>query len=53
MRVIQSARARQDVINHFTRIGLLNEGAAERFLAGVDQPVRRIADCPDIGSTRL
>lgn len=53
LRVIQSPRAKRDVIDHFTRIGLRNEDAAERFLAAVDRTVRRIAERPDIGSTRL
>jgi toxin ParE1/3/4 len=41
------------VIDHYTRIGLRNEDAAERFLVAVDRTIRRIAERPDIGWTRL
>lgn len=53
MRIIQSPRAKRDVIDHYTRIGLRNPDAAERFLGAVDRTFRRIAEQPDIGSTRL
>lgn len=53
LRVIQSPRAKRDIVNHYIRIGLGNEAAAERFLMAVDRTVRRIAERPDIGSTRL
>lgn len=53
LRVIQSPRAKRDVIDHYTRIGLRNEDAAEHFLMAVARAVSRIAERPDIGSTRL
>lgn len=53
VRILPSPRARKDVLDHYTRIGLRDEAAAERFLTAVDRSFARIAEHPDIGSTRL
>ncbi|MDQ2101488.1 type II toxin-antitoxin system RelE/ParE family toxin [Azospirillum sp. C340-1] len=53
MRILPSPRARKDILDHFTYIGLQDEAAAERFLTAIDHSFARIAEHPDIGSTRL
>ncbi|WP_448203845.1 type II toxin-antitoxin system RelE/ParE family toxin [Azospirillum sp. sgz302134] len=53
MRIVSSPRARKDIQDHFTYIGLRDEVAAERFLDAVNHTFLRLAEHPDIGSTRL
>ncbi len=53
MRILPSPRARKDIIDHYTYMGLSNESAAERFIDAVDRTFARLAEHPDIGSTRL
>ncbi|CAO3416352.1 MULTISPECIES: type II toxin-antitoxin system RelE/ParE family toxin [Azospirillum] len=53
MRIFPSPRARKDILDHYTYIGLRDEAAAERFLTAIDRSFARIAEHPDIGSTRL
>ena len=53
MRILPSPRARKDILDHYTYIGLRDEAAAERFLTAIDRSFARMAAHPDIGSTRL
>ena len=53
MRIILSLRAKKDFRDHYTYIGLREEGSAERFLNAVDRTFALLAERPDIGSTRL
>lgn len=53
VRILLSPRARKVILGHYTHIGLHDESAAERFLDAVDHSVARLAEHPDIGSTRL
>ncbi|WP_454018885.1 type II toxin-antitoxin system RelE/ParE family toxin [Azospirillum sp. Marseille-Q6669] len=53
MRILPSPRARKDILDHYTYIGLQDEAAAERFLTAIERSFARIAEHPDIGSTRL
>ncbi|WP_175429572.1 type II toxin-antitoxin system RelE/ParE family toxin [Azospirillum argentinense] len=52
-RIFPSPRARKDILDHYTYIGLRDEAAAKRFLTAIDRSFARIAEHPDIGSTRL
>lgn len=53
MKVVQSPRAKRDIKGYFNHIGLRDEGAAERFLEALGRTFARLAEQPDIGSTRL
>ncbi|OYD84477.1 type II toxin-antitoxin system RelE/ParE family toxin [Azospirillum brasilense] len=53
IRILLSQRARKDILDHYTYIVLRDEAAAERFLIAIDCSFARIAEHPDIGSTRL
>jgi Plasmid stabilisation system protein. len=53
LRVVHSPRAGEDILGYYTYIGLRDELAAERFLDAVDHTFARLAQQPEIGSTRL
>ena len=53
LRIVQSLRAKGDIRDCYIHIGLREGGAAERFFDAVDRTFARLAEQPDIGSTRL
>jgi toxin ParE1/3/4 len=53
LRNIQSPRAKKDIRGYYIHIGLRENGAAERFVDTVNRTFARLADQPNIGSTRL